>query len=56
MSDTTPRHDDHPVDPTAPFEPVTDAEHTESRAGCQHWHTEFVPRCSRTGTRRAERP
>lgn len=29
MSDTTPRHDDHPVDPTASFEPVTDAEHTE---------------------------
>ncbi len=24
MSDTTPRHDDHPVDPTAPFEPVAD--------------------------------
>ena len=29
MSDTTPRHDDQPVDPTAPFEPATDAEHTE---------------------------
>jgi len=25
MSDTTPRNDDHPVDPTASFEPVTDA-------------------------------
>ena len=29
MSDTTPRPDDQPVDPTAPFEPATDTETTE---------------------------
>jgi len=44
MSDTTPRHDDHPVDPTASFEPVTDAEHTEVVPELPApEHTEFVP-------------
>jgi len=54
MSDTTPRKDDHPVDPTAPFEPATDVEHTagtestvdEPTADTEHAgveHTEVVP-------------
>jgi uncharacterized protein len=43
MSDTTPRQDDHPVDPTAPFEPATDAEHTEVVEHSDAEHTEVVP-------------
>jgi uncharacterized protein len=37
MSDTTPRHDDQTVDPTAPFEPAAEVEHTDVE------HTEIVP-------------
>ncbi|GAA4399740.1 hypothetical protein GCM10023153_26170 [Ornithinibacter aureus] len=48
MSDTTPRTDDHPVDPTAPFEPVTDAAPTTEQTEVvpelpAPEHTEFVP-------------
>ncbi len=48
MSDTTPRHDDHPVDPTASFEPVTDAAPTTEQTEVvpelpAPEHTEFVP-------------
>lgn len=48
MSDTTPRTDDHPVDPTASFEPVTDAAPTTEQTEVvpelpAPEHTEFVP-------------
>lgn len=48
MSDTTARNDDHPVDPTAPFEPVTDAAPTTEQTEVvpelpAPEHTEFVP-------------
>ena len=48
MSDTTPRHDDHPVDPTASFEPVTGAAPTTEQTEVvpelpAPEHTEFVP-------------
>lgn len=45
MSDTTPRHDDHPVDPTAPFEPVDDAAPTTEHPvqSMQTEQTEVVP-------------
>ena len=48
MSDTTARNDDHPVDPTAPFEPVTDAAPTTEQTDVvpelpAPEHTEFVP-------------